>query len=115
MKILKSNIEKVSFAVLAAVWAPSAAWGCACGCGVFDVATQSMLPQGQGGVLFAEYEYMDQNMNWSGGRPAPASHNGDSDIRTDFTTLGVQYMFNDTWGTQVELPYDFRHYTANFG
>jgi hypothetical protein len=105
----------LSFAVLAAVLAPGAAWGCACGCGVFDVATQSMLPQGPGGVLFAEYDYMDQNMNWHNGRPAPAEDNGDKAIITDFTTLGLQYMFNRTWGVQVELPYDFRHYEANFG
>jgi hypothetical protein len=109
------KMSKVSFAVLAAVLAPGAAWGCACGCGVFDVATQSMLPQGPGGVVFVEYDYMDQNMNWNGGRPAPAANNGDSDIRTDFTTLGLQYMFNREWGFQVELPYDFRHYQANFG
>ncbi len=109
------RIEKASFAVWAAVLAPGAAWGCACGCGVFDVATQSMLPQGPGGVLFAENDYMDQNMNWSDGRPAPAANNGDQDIRTDFTTLGLQYMFDRKWGVQVELPYDFRHYQAYGG
>ncbi|HUD45196.1 MAG TPA: hypothetical protein VMR33_00115 [Candidatus Baltobacteraceae bacterium] len=109
------NVNAVRFALVAAALAPRACWACACGCGVFDVATESMLPQGPGGVLFAEYDYMDQNMNWSGGKPAPASHNGDSDIRTDFTTLGMQYMFDRSWGAQVELPYDFRHYTANFG
>src|SRR5580704_2519937 len=115
MKINRSNIETVSFAVLAAVLAPSAAWGCACGCGVFDVATQSMLPQGAGGMLFAEYNYMDQNMNWHEGSPAPAADNGDKDIRTDFLTVGLQYMFSRSWGVQAELPYDFRQYTANFG
>jgi hypothetical protein len=102
-------------AVLAAVLAPGAAWGCACGCGVFDVGTSSMLPQGPGGMFFVEYNYMDQNMNWSNGRPAPAANNGDSDIRTDFTTYGLQYMFNRDWGLQVELPYDFRHYQAYGG
>jgi hypothetical protein len=109
------KITKASFAVMAAVLAPGAAWGCACGCGVFDVATQSMLPQGQGGVLFAEYDYMDQNMNWSNGRPAPAANNGDKEINTDFTTVGLQYMFNREWGDQVELPYDVRHYEATAG
>jgi hypothetical protein len=109
------NIKKVSVAVLAAVLAPGAAWGCACGCGVFDVATSSMLPQGQGGMFFVSYDYMDQNMNWSGGSPAPAANNGDKAIITDFTTLGLQYMFNRRWGVQVELPYDVRHYEANFG
>jgi hypothetical protein len=109
------NINKASFAMLAAVLAPGAAWGCACGCGVFDVATQSMLPQGPGGVFFMSYDYMDQNMNWSNGRPAPAANNGDAEINTDFTTLGFQYMFNTKWGIQVELPYDVRHYEATSG
>jgi hypothetical protein len=115
MKINKMNIKKVCLAVLAAVLAPGAAWGCACGCGVFDVATQSMLPQGPGGVLFAEYNFMDQYMNWNNGSRAPAADNGDHDIRTDFITLGTQYMFNRQWGLQVELPYDFRHYEATGG
>jgi hypothetical protein len=109
------KFERVSFAVLAAVLAPGAAWGCACGCGVFDVATESMLPQGPGGVIFEEFNYMDQNMNWSNGSPAPAANNGDQDIRTYFTTLGLQYMFNRSWGVQVELPYDVRHYQAYEG
>jgi hypothetical protein len=109
------KIRILSFAVLAAVLAPGAAWGCACGCGVFDVATQSMLPNGPGGMIFAEYDYMDQNMNWSNAKPAPAANNGDKEIITDFTTLGLQYMFNRTWGVQVELPYDFRHYEATAG
>jgi hypothetical protein len=107
--------NSVKIAVLAVVLAPGAAWGCACGCGVFDVATQSMLPQGPGGMVFAEFDYMDQNMNWSDWRPAPAANNGDRDIRTDFTTLGLQYMFNRQWGAQVELPYDFRQYQATGG
>ncbi|MGP8234760.1 MAG: hypothetical protein ACLQVW_05055, partial [Limisphaerales bacterium] len=109
------KFERVSFAVLAAVLAPGAAWGCACGCGVFDVATESMLPQGPGGMIFEEFDYMDQNMNWSNGSPAPAANNGDQDIRTYFTMLGLQYMFNRSWGVQVELPYDVRHYQAYQG
>jgi hypothetical protein len=66
-------------------------------------------------MIFAEYDYMDQNMNWSNGSPAPAANNGDHDIRTSFTTLGFQYMFNRQWGIQAELPYDFRHYQATGG
>ena len=112
---VRLTVNAVKFAVIAAALVPRACWACACGCGVFDVATQSMLPQGPGGVIFAEYNYMDQNMNWHDGSPASAANNGDKDIRTDFTTLGMQYMFNRSWGAQVELPYDFRRYTANFG
>jgi hypothetical protein len=74
-----------------------------------------MLPQGPGGMAWVEYDYMDQNMNWSNGSPAPAANNGDKEIRTHFTTLGVQYMFNRQWGVQVELPYDFRYYQATSG
>ena len=40
---------------------------CACGCGVFDVGTSSMLPQGTGGVAWFEYDYQNQNRNRSGG------------------------------------------------
>lgn len=74
-----------------------------------------MLPQQPGCMFFAELDYQDQNMNWSNGRPAPAANNGDKDIRTDFTTYGVQYIFNRDWGVQVELPYDWRHYQAYGG
>jgi hypothetical protein len=108
-------MKRMKMAVLAAVLAPGVAWGCACGCGVFDVATSSMLPQGPGGMFFLNYDYQNQNMNWSDGRPAPAANNGDSDIRTDFVTCGLQYMFNRDWGVQVELPYDWRHYQAYGG
>jgi hypothetical protein len=109
---MNMNARKISFAVMAAMLTPSVGWACACGCGVFDVATQSMLPQGPGGMIFMSYDYMDQNMNWSNGHPAPAANNGDAEINTDFTTLGMQYMFNRTWGVQVEVPYDVRHYEA---
>ncbi len=66
-------------------------------------------------MFFTEFDYMDQNMNWSGGHPAPAYQNGDSEIKTEFTTYGLQYMFDRAWGLQLEVPYDFRKYTANFG
>jgi hypothetical protein len=98
-----------------AVLAPSLCRACACGCGVFEVGTASMLPQGKGGMVYLDYDYMDQNMNWNNGSPAPRANNGDRDIRTDFITLGLQYMFNRDWGVQVEVPYDFRHYVATAG
>jgi hypothetical protein len=109
------NVKAVRFAVMAAAVVPRACWACACGCGVFDVGTSSMLPQGPGGMFFTEYDYMDQDRNWHGSSPAPAANNGDHDIRTDFTTLGMQYMFNRSWGAQVELPYDVRNYEATAG
>jgi len=84
---------------------PAAAFACACGCGVFDVGTGSMMPTDAGGSVWLEYNYMDQNINWSGtGRSAPAN-NSDKEIITNFITAGGQYMFNRAWGAEIEVPY----------
>jgi hypothetical protein len=83
---------------------------CACGCGVFDVATSSMFPGGEGAMAFLQYAYQDQDHNWSGASQAPAANNDDKEIRTHFVTLGLQYMFNRSWGVEAELPYDFRYF-----
>ena len=88
--------------------APGVVHACACGCGVFDVATSSMFPNGAGGMAFLQYDYQDQNRNWSGTAQAPAANNGDKQIETDFFTAGLQYMFNSSWGVQLEVPYDYR-------
>jgi hypothetical protein len=98
-----------------AVLAPSAAEACACGCGVFDVGTSGMLPQGAGGMLFAEYDFQDQDHNWANTGPASSANNGDKDLRTDFTTYGLQYMLNRNWGFQIEVPYDFRDFKTMSG
>lgn len=79
-------------------------YACACGCGVFDVATSTMLPQGTGGMAYVMYDYQDQVINWNGHSRAPASFNPDKKIETSFYTPGIQYFFNRSWGVQVELP-----------
>jgi hypothetical protein len=111
-----SQMKKIGFGLLAGVLVPGAAWACACGCGVFDVATSSMFPEGAGGMAFLNYDYQDQNQNWSGNSSAPASNNGDKEIETDFLTLGLQYMFDRSWGVQAELPYWVRtfHTDVNY-
>lgn len=95
---------------LAGVLAPGTAWACACGCGVFDVGTSSMFPNGQGGMAYVQYDYQNQNRNWNGTSQSPAVNNGDKEIESHFVTAGVQYMFNNKWGAQVEIPYDFRYF-----
>ena len=95
--------------------APSVGWACACGCGVFDVGTSSMFPTGEGGMAFLNYAYQDQNRNWSGTSQAPAANNDDKDIETHFVTFGFQYMFDRSWGAQVEAPYDFRYFKSEDG
>jgi hypothetical protein len=111
MKSRKSKCvlkQALSSALLALALTPDAARACACGCGVFDVATSSMFPEGAGGMAFLESDFQDQNRNWHANSEAPAANNGDKQIRTWFFTPGVQYMFDRSWGVQVEAPYDNR-------
>lgn len=91
---------------------PGMSWACACGCGVFDVGTSSMLPTHQGGMAFVEYDFMNQSKNWSGTSNAPSANNSDKDIKTSFFTAGAQYMFSRAWGAEVEVPYWERHFTS---
>jgi hypothetical protein len=100
-----SQMSRVSVGLLAGVLVPGAAFACACGCGVFDVATSSMFPEGSGGTAYLNYDYQNQNHNWSGSSSAPNANNDDKRIETHFVTLGLQYMFNRSWGAQVELPF----------
>jgi hypothetical protein len=105
-----SATARVSCGLLAGMLAPGNVHACACGCGVFDVATSSMFPGGEGGMAFLQYAYQDQDHNWSGASQAPAANNDDKEIRTHFVTLGLQYMFNRSWGVQAEVPWDFRYF-----
>jgi len=57
------------------------------------------------GVKFSfQYNYMDQNKNWNGTSSAPADSNADKEVRTNFYTLGLQYMANREWGVFIEAP-----------
>jgi hypothetical protein len=104
-KKLNSQMIKIGGGLLAGILLPGVAFGCACGCGVFDVATSSMFPEDAGGTAFINYDYQDQNQDWSGASSAPAADNNDKKIETHFVTLGLQYMFNRSWGAQIEMPY----------
>jgi len=98
-------MKKVGVGLLAVAVVPGAAFACACGCGVFDVGTSSMFPTDTGGTAFLNYDYQDQRQNWSGTSAAPGDKNDDQRIETHFVTLGLQYLFNRSWGAQVELPF----------
>jgi hypothetical protein len=114
-KIINSAAVKIGCGLLAGVLAPGVVHACACGCSVFDVATSSMLPKGQGGMAFVQYAYQNQNRNWNGTSRAPAANNDDKQIETDFVMFGLQYMFNDKWGAQLEVPFDYRRFKADDG
>ncbi len=94
---------------------PSRSRACACGCGIYEVGTSSMIPTSPGVETFLDYDYQDQNENWSGSSSAPAANNGDKDIRTSWYTLGYQQMFNRSWGLRFELPYESRHFETTGG
>lgn len=89
---------------------PSLSLACACGCGIFDVGTSSMFAGHAGGMVFVEYDYLDQSHNRSGTSSAPAGNNPDKAIRSTFWTLGGQYQFNRSWGLAVEVPYWERYF-----
>ena len=95
-------MKKVSVGLLAGILVPGAAFACACGCGVFDVATSSMFPSGESGMAYLNYNYQNQNQGWNGNSSAPTAD--DKKIETHFVTAGMQYMFNRSWGAQIEIP-----------
>ena len=105
------RIAAASF-LLSALAVPAGGQACACGCGVFDVGTGAMFPDGAGGQVYAEVDFMDQNRNWSGTSAAPADANEDQRIQTTFDTVGAQYMFNRSWGVSVDVPYWSRKFTT---
>ncbi|MFZ0829341.1 MAG: hypothetical protein WAO02_18175 [Verrucomicrobiia bacterium] len=114
-KKLNSAVIKSSGGMLAGLLAPSLVHACACGCGVFDVATSSMLPNGPGGMAYLQYDFQDQDRNWNGTSQAPSGNNPDKQIETDFVTAGFQYLFNRSWGVQLEVPYDYRTFKTVTG
>ena len=106
----------MGIATLAAgLLAPTPARACACGCGIFEVGTSSMFPEGTGGVFYLNYDFQDQLQNWSGDSKAPPADNPDKEIRTHFLSAGLQYMFNRSWGIQAELPYVNRYFKTTGG
>jgi hypothetical protein len=108
-----NRLPVASAALLAALaLAPASAFACACGCGIYEVGTSSMLPTGSGIMTYVDYDYQDQNHNWSGSSEAPDADNPDKDIRTSWETLGWQDMFGRSWGLRLEIPYEERHFVT---
>ena len=86
--------------------APGAALACACGCGIFDVGDDALMPNNanSGFAVWFRLAYMDQNQNWEGARSAPAADNGDKHINTTFYFVGAQYVINRDWTVMAQLP-----------
>jgi hypothetical protein len=102
-RFLLTSLSLLAF--LPPAFMPNAALACACGCGIFDVGTGTMMPTDIGGTVWLEYNYMDQNVNWSANKRSDSANNSDKEIVTDFITAGGQYMFDRSWGAEIEIPY----------
>lgn len=111
-KNLSKQLLKVGGGLAVMALAPGAAWGCACGCGIFEVGTSAMFPEGAGGMAFQTYAFQNQNENWSDSSKASAAANNDKNITTSFLSTGVQYMFNRSWGAELEIPYAYRSFST---
>jgi hypothetical protein len=111
-KKLASQLSKVGGGLAVLALAPGAAWGCACGCGIFEVGTSAMFPEGPGGMVFQTYAFQNQNQNWNGNAKAAPANNPDKNITTSFHSTGLQYMFNRNWGVEGEIPFAYRSFTT---
>lgn len=99
------STSALALCILLLIAAPRSARACACGCGIFEVGPSLMRPVGVGGFAAFEYDYMNQNQNWSGTAKAPAADNDDKQIKTNFYNANFQYMFDRKWGVMVNVPY----------
>lgn len=106
------RIVTVCTLVLFFAFSPRPALACACGCGVFEVGGAGVMPSGEGGTAYFEFDYANQNRNWHGSSKASAADNDDKDVRTAFYTAGLQYMFNRQWGVEIRVPYLYRAFTT---
>lgn len=97
---LRATVAAVSLLV------PAIGQACACGCGLFDVGSGTMMPSlsDYGASAWLRYSFMDQNRNWQGASPAPAADNPDKDLRTDALTFGGNYMIDRSWTVMADLP-----------
>ena len=91
-------------ALVGLIMFPTLTFACACGCNVFTVGTRWTMPTSAGFSVSLQYNYMNQIRNWSNWQSAPADQNEDLAIRTNFYTLGIQYLADRDWGFMVETP-----------
>ncbi|MGB9163160.1 MAG: hypothetical protein WCC41_01665, partial [Rhodomicrobium sp.] len=85
---------------------PAQALACACGCAVFDVGSSALLPKegDHGGIVYLEWDYSNQNTNWSGTSKAPAINDADKNILTNWLVVGANYTINRDWGVGIRIP-----------
>lgn len=99
---------------LSAALSPMAAHACACGCGIFDTGVTSITPQASdsGLSMFLRFSTMNQKDNREEGHAASPDDNADKRIRTDFYTVGLNYMTRHEWMVMAEVPIYARRFTT---
>ena len=96
------------------LFAPTQAFACACGCGVFDVGDGTITPMDTdtGLSVWARYAHVDQKHLREGCHSADPADNPDKRITTDFYTLGAEYTVNAHWTVAAQLPFYDRRFTT---
>jgi hypothetical protein len=102
-----------SLTVLAGL-APASAMACACGCGIFDAGVSGITPQDSdtGLSVFARYSTVNQDTNREQGHRASPDDNSDKRIKTDFYTVGINYVISHKWMIMAQLPVYHRQFTT---
>ena len=108
-----TSFVRATVALLATV-APVSAMACACGCGIFDAGITGITPpdSDSGLSVFARFSVMDQKTNREQGHIAGAADNTDLRIKTDFYTVGANYVIKHKWMIMAELPLYSRKFTT---
>jgi len=65
-------------------------------------------------MVWTEYDYMNQVIDWHATTPASGFYNNDKRLETNFVTVGGQYMFDRSWGAMLEVPYWERNYRGAY-
>jgi hypothetical protein len=112
---MKKHIKSLSLSALLISSITSAiineANACACGNAISNAATSSLIPSGKGGIAFIQYDYIAQTRNWSADKKS-SGHNHDSRIESQIITAGMQYMFSDSIGAAIRIPYISRQFDS---
>jgi hypothetical protein len=112
--VRKPSKRLIAAGAMALFAAPTAAFACACGCGVFEVGGPLMMPT-MSSTVFSEYDFLDQTENWSGTSGAPPANNDDKRITSDFLVVGGQYAVSEDWSLEAELPVTGRSFATDNG
>ena len=103
MKSLFSKLLAAGLMLALTLISPSA-FACGCGSCSYNVGTSYNFPDGPGGLVWTEYDYIGQSQNWHGLGPAGADNNPHKLIQTSWLQGGMQYFFNNKWGASLVVP-----------